>query len=287
MWLDLYINCYKKYIATQIEKPTASFALITSTAELTQKYCCDKRHLSKALITLAAVGLIKREHFYLKKEAIAQGRQDKSLWKITLLSEIPQPALKNNKIYTDDSSSVYPGKTSEQYITAVISELDQDTYKARKNSNPKHVVACIDPEVANSSPYNNKNLILKNIFNSNLGAKPKVSLFKNKNEKELPNTVKNKNTSAQGYKKPKKNKDFNICTALIKEKLKTLSQDKADKTRKFAYSLFSKKLVKGYAASLDKHELAKQFIHHTATWKPTKIYYNSKDKQIDAALSVA
>jgi predicted transcriptional regulator len=290
IWLDLYTQCYKKCIAARTEKPTASFSLITSTEELVQKYCCDKRHISKALIMLAAVGLIKREHFYLKKEAIAQGRQDKSLWKITLLSEISQSALKqNNNTYTDDSNSVYPIKTSEQYITTMISELDQSTYPARNNPKQDDVVACIDPEVANSSLYNNKNFILKNIFNSNLRVKPKVSLFKNnkKSEKELTNNSQNKNTSTQSHKKPKKNKDFNICTALIKEKLKTLSQDKADKARKFAYSLFSKKLAKGYAASLDKHELAKQFIHHAATWKPTKIYCNSKDKQIDTALSVA
>ena len=290
IWLDLYTQCYKKYMAARTERPTASFSLITSTEELVQKYCCDKRHISKTLIMLAAVGLIKREHFYLKKEAIAQGRQDKSLWKITLLSEISQSALKqNNNTYTDDSNSVYPIKTSEQYITTMISELDQSTYQARSNPKQDDVVACIDPEVANSNPYNNKNLILKNIFNSNLRAKPKVSLFKNnkKSEEELTNNTQNKNTSNQSHKKPKKNKDFNICTALIKEKLKTLSQDKADKARKFAYSLFSKKLAKGYAASLDKHELAKQFIHHAATWKPTKIYCNSKDKQIDTALSVA
>ena len=290
IWLDLYTQCYKKCIAARTEKPTASFSLITSTEELVQKYCCDKRHISKALIMLAAAWLIKREQFYLKKEAIAQGRQDKSLWKITLLSEISQSALKqNNNTYTDDSNSVYPIKTSEQYITTMISELDQSTYPARNNPNQDDVVACIDPEVSNSSLYNNKNLILKNIFNSNLSAKPKVSLFKNnkKIEEELPISIQNENTSTQNHKKPKKNKDFNICTALIKEKLKTLSQDKADKARKFAYSLFSKKLAKGYAASLDKNELAKQFIHHAATWKPTKIYCNSKDKQIDTALSVA
>jgi hypothetical protein len=290
VWLDLYTQCYKKYIVARIEKPTASFSLITSITELVQKCCCDKRHLSKALITLAALGLIKREHFYLKKEAIAQGRQDKSLWKITLLPEISQSALKqNDNTYTDDSNSVYPGKTSEQYITTVISEFDQSTYQARNNPKQDDVVACIDPEVANSNPYNNKSLILKNIFISNLRATPKVSLFKNnkKSEEELPISIKNENTSNQNHKKPKKNKDFNICTALIKEKLKTLSQDKADKARKFAYSLFSKKLAKGYAASLDKHELAKQFIHHAATWKPTKIWCSSRDQQIDTALSVA
>ena len=72
IWLDLYTQCYKKYISIRIEKPSASFALITSTAELMQKYCCDKRHISKALITLASLGLLKREHLYLKKEAIAK-----------------------------------------------------------------------------------------------------------------------------------------------------------------------------------------------------------------------
>ena len=74
---------------------------------------------------------------------------------------------------------------------------------------------------------------------------------------------------------------------MIREKLKILPKDKADKARKFAYSLVSKGLANGYAASLSKHELAKQIIHHSATWKPTKLGSVSREKEIDTALSVA
>ncbi|WPX99249.1 hypothetical protein Megpolyxen_01127 [Candidatus Megaera polyxenophila] len=49
----------------------------------------------------------------------------------------------------------------------------------------------------------------------------------------------------------------------------------------------SKKLAKGYAASLSKGELAKQLIHHAATWKPTKLGSISREQEIDTALSVA
>lgn len=66
-----------------------------------------------------------------------------------------------------------------------------------------------------------------------------------------------------------------------------LPKDKANKARKFAYSLISKELANGYAASLSKHELAKQMIHHAAIWKPTKLGSISREKEIDTALSVA
>jgi hypothetical protein len=57
--------------------------------------------------------------------------------------------------------------------------------------------------------------------------------------------------------------------------------------RKFAYSLLSKGLATGYAASLSKHELAKQLIHHVASWKPTKLGAIARERQIDIALAVA
>lgn len=58
---------------------------------------------------------------------------------------------------------------------------------------------------------------------------------------------------------------------LIREKLKLLTEDQADKARLFAYDLISNKKAKGYAATISKHELAKQVLYHAATWKPTHL----------------
>ena len=141
-----------------------------------------------------------------------------------------------------------------------------------------------DPHVSKSSLHINKDLILKiKEFKSNLRAKPKV-LFNDffKKLKKDDNTV-----DKETIKNQKSPQEFNICSELIREKLKTLSKDKADKARKFAYSIVSKKLAMGYAATIGKHELAKQLIHHAATWKPTKLGNISRDKEIDAALAVA
>ncbi|MDP5020436.1 MAG: hypothetical protein NWP91_01720 [Rickettsiaceae bacterium] len=142
-----------------------------------------------------------------------------------------------------------------------------------------------DPHVAKSGLLLNKDLILKiKDLKSNLGATPKV-LFNNF-LKRFSNDESNENIGSkkEGYCK---GKEFNIHSELIREKLKILPKDKADKARKFAYSLVSKGLANGYAASLNKHELAKQIIHHAATWKPTKLGCVSREKEIDAALSVA
>ncbi len=144
-----------------------------------------------------------------------------------------------------------------------------------------------DPTFAKSGLLLNKDFLLKiKDIKSNLRAKPKV-IFNNflkklKIEDNIHNTPSNKQ-KANNYK----NHKFNICSELIRNKLKELSKDKADKARKFAYSLLSKKLAKGYAASLSKGELAKQLIHHAATWKPTKLGSISREQEIDTALSVA
>jgi hypothetical protein len=118
-----------------------------------------------------------------------------------------------------------------------------------------------NPHVAKSGLLLNKYLISKiKDIKSNLGASHKV-LF----DEFLMRFKKDETSENVSSKKNKLDieKEFNIHSELIREKLKTLPKDKADKARKFAYSLVSKKLASGYAASLNKHELAKQLIQKT------------------------
>ena len=142
-----------------------------------------------------------------------------------------------------------------------------------------------DPHVAKSGLLLNKDLISKiKDIKSNLRSKPKVlfnDFLKRFSQDELGEDVGNKKEEVV------REKEFDVRSELIRAKLKMLPKDKADKARKFAYSLVSKGLANGYAASLSKHELAKQIIHHAATWKPTKLGSVSREKEIDTALSVA
>ena len=144
-----------------------------------------------------------------------------------------------------------------------------------------------DPTFAKFGLLLNKDSLLKiKDLKSNLGAKPKV-IFNNFLKKlKIGDNIDDISSNKQKGNNYKNDK-FNICSELIRNKLKELPKDKADKARKFAYSLLSKKLAKGYAASLSKGELAKQLIHHAATWKPTKLGSISREQEIDTALSVA
>jgi hypothetical protein len=145
-----------------------------------------------------------------------------------------------------------------------------------------------DPTFAKSTLLLNKDLLLKiKEFNSNLRAAPLVIFndFLKKFKKDHSSSA--GSIGKENNQKQKTTLEFNICSELIRNKLKELPKDKADKARKFAYSLVSKKLAIGYAAGLSKHELAKQLIHHAATWKPTKLGNISREKEIDTALSVA
>ena len=205
----------------------------------------------------------------------------------------------------------------ESYIDSVMTELDVEEFgklddKAKESSELEDVDFLSDepktlptasslktfdnqeeksdgiksaPHVAKSGLLLNKDFLLKvKDIKSNLGLKPKV-LFNN----FLKRFSKDEYDENLGNKKDgiAKDEEFNIHSELIREKLKILPKDKADKARKFAYSLVSKGLANGYAASLSKHELAKQIIHHAASWKPTKLGSVSREKEIDTALSVA
>ena len=223
----------------------------------------------------------------------------------------------NYKGKIDTIPSLPHSPCDESYIDSVMTELDVEEFgklddKAKESSEledidflsyePKTLptVSSIEalndkeeksdgiksaPHVAKSGLLLNKDFLLKiKDIKSNLGATPKV-LFNNFLKRfSKDESDKNVDSKKDGIAK---NKEFNIHSELIREKLKILPKDKADKARKFAYSLVSKGLANGYAASLSKYELAKQIIHHAATWKPTKLGFVSREKEIDTALSVA
>ena len=174
-----------------------------------------------------------------------------------------------------DDSKFLSDESKTLSTSSSLEELDE---KIEKNDGIKS-----DPHVAKSGLLLNKDLISKiKDIKSNLGLAPKV--FFNDFLKRFKKDESDENV---GSKNKDFDKEFNIHSELIREKLKILPKDKADKARKFAYSLVSKGLASGYAASLNKHELAKQIIHHAASWKPTKLGSISREKEIDAALSVA
>ena len=186
---------------------------------------------------------------------------------------------------------------STAYIDSVIEELDKSdntdssdafskpslSLETFDNKEEKSDRIKSDPQIAKSALLLNKDLKLKiKDLKSNLEALSKV-LF-NEFLKRFKRDDCDENV---GSDKKEGDREFNIHSELIREKLKILPKDKADKARKFAYSLISKKLATGYAAGLNKHELAKQLIHHAASWKPTKLGSISREKEIDTALSVA
>lgn len=182
---------------------------------------------------------------------------------------------KLEKSFRVDDSKFLSDKPKTLSTFSSLEELDE---KIEKNDGIKS-----DPHVAKFGLLLNKDLISKiKDIKSNLGATPKV-LFND----FLKRFSKDESDENVGSKNKDSDKEFNIRSELIREKLKILPKDKADKARKFAYSLVSKGLASGYAASLNKHELAKQIIHHAATWKPTKLGSVSREKEIDTALSVA
>ena len=182
---------------------------------------------------------------------------------------------KLEKSFRVDDSKFLSDKPKTLSTLSSLEELDE---KIEKTDGIKS-----DPHVAKSGLLLNKYLLSKiKDIKSNLGATPKV-LFND----FLKRFKKDESDENVGSKNKDSDKEFNIHSELIREKLKILPKDKADKARKFAYSLVSKGLANGYAASLSKHELAKQIIHHAATWKPTKFGFVSREKEIDTALSVA
>lgn len=186
---------------------------------------------------------------------------------ITSCSNLLDSFHNKNEQKTDSNFSLEDDSINNSDITA--------------NTNESAVCYKNDPGSPKNDPLYNRDIIIKN-FKSNLRGNAKV-IFNNFLKKI---GVLSESQNNQGNQK-KKAKAFSITSELIRRKLIEIPKDKADKARKYAYSLISKKLAKGYAASLDKHELAKQLIFHITTWRPTKFSNLNKEQEIDTALSVA
>jgi hypothetical protein len=201
----------------------------------------------------------------------------------SVMEELDIETTRNVEYKLEESSGLDGDSNSlsdEPKTLSTSSSLEKLDEKIEKNDGIKSA-----PHVAKSGLLLNKDLLSKiKDIKSNLGLAPKV-LFNNFLKRF------SKDGSGEDVSSKKegcaREKEFDIHSELIRAKLKVLPKDKADKARKFAYSLVSKGLATGYAASLSKHELAKQIIHHAATWKPTKLGNVSREKEIDAALSVA
>ena len=193
---------------------------------------------------------------------------------------------------TDPEENTSYKYEEEEYIDSVLEELEPIDEIPNINENIGSIdktpylkasddtVAVYDHEIAKFGlPYNKDSLFNIKDIKSNLSGKPKVIFNKFLNNFDFKEN--------KIERKKLKKKQFSICSTLIREKIKNLPKDKIDKAKKFAYSLISKKLATGYATTLDKHELAKQFIFHIATWKPTNLGSISQENQIDTALAVA
>ncbi len=221
------------------------------------------------------------------------------------LDKLDQDALhidkSDNCVEGEEIIVTYSGNDNTQ--NSLNHDDDYCHYSKSKEVEEKSIGAKSDPHVAKSGLYINKYFKekIKNI-KSNLWGKPKVIFndflkellinsdsdlathFKTDDNNHLSEKNRQDCINAKGNAKPK---EFNIHSEFIRDKLKTLPKDKADKARRFAYSLVSKGLPSGYASSLTKHELAKELIFHAATWKPTKAGTKTREGEIDTALSVA
>ena len=220
--------------------------------------------------------------------------------KLTNTDKLENIKLSNNDVTDSNNSSQSIANISNNNNS--VSEKSQSPSIPHVNRGNKSGSRCIDPQIVQFGQYYNKDILLKKYISNLRGSSkvifydfliklgldsfvPKKYIEQDRNKKEVGKNKIGAVDSASGSNASVEL--FSITRELIRAKLKQLPKDKADKARKFAYSIHSKGLATGYAAGLSKHELAKQLIFHAATWKPTKLGKVSREQEIDTALSMA
>lgn len=306
LWLNFYVIGYKTYLSSP--QPQSAFSFVASYAELTSRYNYKAPALSKMLNALEAKQFICRQRHCLRLESDLAARQDKSLWQITPClpadyilelsklknrANLTQPVLDQLSPHLQVNSSLAAASKEEEEAGVEVGiEPEQPQYlpPAKEFAIANDALAIdiqsnissTDPLFSNFRQYINKDFktrLLKNNSNLELSQNVLSNIFNDRFKRRFF-TRRQKQLAATEEK-------FSISSMLIRAKLKILPKEKADKARKFAYALFSKKLATGYAASLSKNELAKQLICHAASWQPKKLGKISQQQQFDIALTVA
>ena len=311
--IDLFIMWYKYHLSTNKK---SGFKFLVNYKQLMSRHSCSLKAISTNMITLEKTGIISRKQIFIKNGEERNARHDKSVWEITFNfpdwykntqspKTINTDTLYTNQIESELSSYEESSQNSLSYAVGEhrnkdgVFSLLLNKLKVLKNITPSFdkffnyfsKKNCVNYANSNASKVISKVKLentpniddLSNVNKTDRGMSPNRTHY---NKDKIIKTFKSNLESFSKVifnKKTNKQKSFNVANELIEQKIKEIPKEKADKARMFAYALVSKGLSRG----INKHELAKQFIFHAATWKPNKLGSLSQNNKIDVALAVA
>ena len=276
IWILLYIRSNCSY------QSTGDWRSTITQEELCQMFNCSQSTTSKALANLTTLGFIAKYQSRVKDQTTGSNRRKKSVWFIeALFPASDMHALfqqKNRANITIDAQYTAELAKAVDNID-IIPTVKGEYFDRSGNYSPRSAA------YSQSSVTSIKDITTKSIFIKNNNQQTSASLdvidviFKTsiKTQEQLPTQDLIATASLT----------VDIVAEKNRRNIEKLSPELVKKAVNFAKKLKRDKLCAQFLADIDELELARQFIHHAANYKMTKLDCKTREEEVEAALSFA
>ena len=275
IWILLYMRSTCSYQLCGDWRST-----ITQT-ELCDLFKCSQSTASKALNSLEEHGFIAKHQSKINGDT-ESNRRKKSVWFIEALfpqnsmNTLLQQKVRAN-IDVDDEffTQLHQAVDNSQFIPSVGGQYSHRSGEYSQGSG----------QYSQSSVSSIKDITSKSIFIKNNKQQTSTSpdvidvIFETKKEISQPSTSQDLIAT--------KTLGLDIVTEKNRRNIEKLKPEFVKKAVNFAKKLKRDKLCAQSLIDIDEIELARQFIHHAANFKMTKLACKTRDEEIEAALSFA
>ena len=276
IWLLLYMRSTCSYQLGGDWRST-----ITQT-ELSTLFKCSQSTASKALTNLEEQGFIAKHQSKLSDENAGSNRRKKSVWFIeALFPQTSMYALLQQKVRSNlNIDSEYLAELNQtvdksQFIPTVKGEYSDRSGEYSQGSG----------QYSQSSVSSIKDITTKSFFIKN--NKQQTSASPDVIDVIFGASIKTQKAGLQRELIATSQLDIDIVAEKNRRNLEKLSPEQVRKAINFAKKLKRAKLCAPSLLEIDELELARQFIHHAANYKMTKLECKTREEEIEAALSFA
>jgi len=280
IWLFLYIRSNLSY------QKSGEWSAPLTQNELVQIFKCNQSTASKALNKLEELGFIAKSQYKTHANNLSN-RRKKSIWFIEALFpyEDIQNLLKQKARANINLKDDYYHELNQIVDNIVDNKNDIPSVKAdyspRKAENSLRSAHFSQNAVSSNKDLTSNSFCNKNINHQILKSDDVIDVNLNKNhERQAPVAQTSKKYNLGLF-------DLDIAHEKYQRNLQKLTKEQAKKAINYAKKLINDASCSEFLTGISQDELIRQFIHHTANFKPTKIYCETRNEEVDAALSFA
>jgi hypothetical protein len=276
IWILLYMRSNFSYQASGDWRSTVT------QNELCQLFKCTQSTASKALCNLEKQGFIAKYQGRLVDKNTRSNRHKKSVWFIEALfpleimsSLFKQKARTNvnpSSEYTAELNKIVDNINNIPTVKCEYSERSGD-HSQRSGDHSQNSVS----STRNSTP---DPLCNKNIKHQNYVSTDVIDVFVDKKQKCLE-------INATQASNDESLLDIDIVHEKFQRNLLKLTPEQVRKAENYAKKLTREKLCSEDLRDIGELELARQFIHHAANYRMTKLDCKTRDEEVEAALNFA